>query len=171
MSHFLPSYFAHPENLLMCGLLSPFSSDHVRQQSLEKILEARKKQKASKAKNVRKYIPPALSKYNFDADNIIDLLHWSKFIRNHNVTPPPLLSKHTDAELRQILETKKCPEEIEGILCHSQHNERCVKQTTASILKNAGYENAKGHHIVTDQSRQQFVINAPKKDVKRALEF
>jgi hypothetical protein len=36
-----------------------------------------------------------------------------------------------------MLKKAKCPEEIEGILCHSQHNERCVKQTTMSILKNA----------------------------------
>ena len=100
MSHFLPRYFAHPENLLLCGLLSPFSSDAVREKSLEKILEARKKQKGSKAKNVRKFIPPSLDKFNFDADNIFDLLKWERFKRNHNVTPPPLLSKHTDDELR-----------------------------------------------------------------------
>ena len=172
MSHFLPSYFAHPENILLCGFLSPLSSDYVREQSLNKILEARKKQKQSKAKNVRRFIPPFLDKYNFDAENLFDFLRWDKFKRNQNVTPPPLLSKYTDDELKEMLKAKtKCPEDIEGILCHSQHNERCVKQTTMSILKNAGYEQAKANIIVTDQSRQNFVINAPKKDVIRALEF
>ena len=52
-------YFAHPENLLLCGLLSPFSSDYVKQKSLDKILEGRKKQKKCKAKYPRKYFPPS----------------------------------------------------------------------------------------------------------------
>ena len=172
MSHFLPRYFAHPENLLLCGFLSPFSTDYVREQSLKKILEARKKQRASKAKKIRRFFPPSLDKYDFDANNIFDFLRWDMFKRNYVVTPPPLLSKYSDDELKAMLKAgSKCPEDIEGILCHSQHNERCVKQTTMSILKNAGYEQAKAHHIVTDQSRQAFVINAPKKDVIRALEF
>lgn len=170
MSHFLPRYFAHPENLLLCGFLSPFSTDYVREQSLKKILEARKKQRASKAKKVRRFFPPSLDKYDFEAANIFDFLRWDMFKRNYVVTPPPLLSKYTDDELKEMLKTKTCPE-IEGILCHSQHNERCVKQTTMSILKNAGYEQAKANIIVTDQSRQNFVINAPKKNVIRALEF
>ena len=103
MSHFLPSYFAHPENILLCGFLSPWSSDYVREQSLNKILEARKKQKQSKAKNVRRFIPPYLDRFNFDAENLFDFLRWDKFKRNQNVTPPPLLSKYTDDELKEML--------------------------------------------------------------------
>ena len=123
MSHFtLFRYFAHPENLLLCGLLSPFSSDYVKKKSLEKILEARKKQKKSKTKYPRKYFAPSLDKFDFEANNIFDLLKWIKFKKP--ITPPPLLQNKTDNELKEMLHTR-CTD-FDGYLCHSQHNERLV---------------------------------------------
>ena len=139
-------YFAHPENLLMCGLLSPFSTDYVRQKCLEKILEARKKQKRYKTKNVRKFFPPSLDKFNFDANNIFDLLKWNNFKKP--VTPPPLLKNKTDNELKEML-LRKCTD-FDEMLCHSQHNERCVKvgkfQNVFSIWSNPQTPPPKPNH-------------------------
>ena len=120
------SFFAHPENLLLSGLLSKFSSERVKEQSLKKILEARAFQRMSRAKKVRKFIPPYIKKINFDTNNIFDLLKWDKFEKNE-ITPPPLLQDLTDNELKSENLEKIIKEKIPGLfclLCHSQHNER-----------------------------------------------
>ena len=65
------SFFAHHENTMLCGLLSKFSSDYVKEQSLKKILEARALQRTTNSTKVRKFIPPYVKQVNFDANNII----------------------------------------------------------------------------------------------------
>ena len=67
------SYFAHPENLLYCILMSSSSSDIDKETALNLILEFRDVQKKSRAKTVRKFIPPTGLEMNFEAENLIIL--------------------------------------------------------------------------------------------------
>ena len=57
------------------------------------------------------------------------------------------------------------------LLCHSQHCERCVKQTTMSVLSNSTHDDQKSHIIVTENSREKNSCTPTKESFRRSLEF
>ena len=57
------------------------------------------------------------------------------------------------------------------LLCHSQHCERCVKQTTMSVLSNSTHDDQKSHIIVTEKSREKNSFSCTKESFRRSLEF
>ena len=61
---------------MYCGLLSDLSSDAVKQEALEKLLEFREIEAKSKKKTLRKFIPLIKKEMNEDADNIMALPKW-----------------------------------------------------------------------------------------------
>ena len=57
------------------------------------------------------------------------------------------------------------------LLCHSQHCERCVKQTTMSVLSNSTHDDQKSHIIVTEKSREKNSFSCTKESFRQSLEF
>ena len=155
------SYFAHPENLLLCALLSPLSSANEKDRALELILQIRSMERSNE---VRKFFPIAENEVNCDSDNIIDLINWNE-IDKYKMTPPPLLEKYSDEDL------KSGKIQLEKLLCHSQHNERAVKQTSKSVLKSHDYLKQKSDIVCTEESRSNYKHNAKKEDFRRNLQF
>ena len=154
-------YFAHPENLLLCALLSSMSSDLDKQRAIALIAEFRNNQQRD---TVRKFVKPLPHEINYNSDNIIDLINWDT-ISEDKKTPPPILRKFTIEELENGIDLPK-------LLCHSQHCERAVKQTSKSVLK-WGDENykAKQDIIVTENSRKKYPIGSKKEAFRRDLQF
>ena len=96
------SYWAHPENLLYCAILSTWSSAEVKKKSLDKILEFRAAERKSKRKTVRKFIPPEIQELNYEADNLFDFINWETIAKTKK-TPPPNLRHLSDQELQLLV--------------------------------------------------------------------
>jgi len=156
------SYFAHPENLLLCALLSPMSSNLDKERALELIIEFRNKQPQG---TVRKFVKPLPHEINCNSDNIIDLINWD-ILSEDKKTAPPILRRFTNEEL------KNGKIELPHLLCHSQNCERAVKQTSKSVLKwgDEDYK-AKQDIIVTENSRKKYPIGCKKEAFRRDLQF
>ena len=63
------------------------------------------------------------------------------------------------------------PCKIYKLLCHSQHCEGCVKQTSKSLLTNANHDDQKSHIIVTEKSRERNPCTFTKESFKQSLNF
>ena len=61
-------------------------------------IEARQRQREDPPQDVRKFIQPKKDWINFEAWEILDLLHWNRLPEDY-VTPPPILNNFTDEEL------------------------------------------------------------------------
>jgi len=156
------SYFAHPENLLLCALLSPMSSELDKERALELIIEFRSK---TSQETVRKFVKPSPHEINCESDNIIDLINWD-IIAEEKKTPPPILRSFTNDQL------KNGDIDLPKLLCHSQNCERAVKQTSKSVLKWGDEDNkAKQDIIVTENSRNKYPIGCKKEAFRRDLNF
>ena len=125
------------------------------------IKEARKMEKKSKAKSIRKFILPTQEQINLEADNVLDLLKWDKYPKKYQ-TSPPLLRDFCDDDLEDVDQLRQDPV-ISNILCHSQQCERAIKQTTLSSKTNIGKENVKANILVSNQSRKELPIDFTKK--------
>ena len=167
------SYFAHPESIMLCGLLSKFSSPQVKEKSKQLILKSRATKRRSRARKVRRFKRPTEKQFNKNANNdILELIHWPEY-RNCEITPPPYLDDLIDAEIKKDVE-KNLKEKIPSIycvLCHSQHNERNICYTTASVCKNAGEEKQKSAIIINETSCNEFPHGMSKTDSKTKLKF
>ena len=94
--------------------------------ALEIILKARIKDSKSKAKNVRKFVLPTDEEYNWTAENLMDFLKWELPSVQRKIFYPPLLRQFSIEELKTRKE--HIVEQLKGILCHNQTNERVVQQ-------------------------------------------
>ena len=173
------SYFFQPENLLYCGLLSKFSTDEIRDKCEAKILKGRIARKKKKSKKVRKLKKPKKDEINFGADNLFDVLNWDKQSLKLKIRDPPLMDLLSPNEIKLIVQSLKSKNEIPPeilckiykLLCHSQHCERCVKQTSKSLLTNANHDDQKSHIICTESSRERNPCTFSKESFKRSLNF
>lgn len=108
--------FAHPETLMLSMIID--ERKHIRELGFRRILKARQ---SVETNGIRVFKPP---KINFEAKDYTEIIDW----QSCSPTPPPLLQKVTDEEIKlivsqdssQILDFKKYP-------CHTQAVERCVK--------------------------------------------
>ena len=167
------SYFIHPENLLYCGLLSKFTDDEIRTKCADKIIESKISQKKSKAKFVRKMRKPTRKEINLGAKNIFNLIDWGK-IKKAKIRDPPLLRRFTKDDVKKVsnLDNEMRSKILhDKLLCHSQHCERCVKQTTISVLSNSSHDAQKSHIIVTENSREKNSCTSTKESFRRSLDF
>ena len=167
------SYWAHPECLLYCGLVSPLSSNHVKQRSLELILEFRNMQRKSKRKTVRKFIPPEPHELNFHANDLIELVNWDTLAKSKK-TPPPILKDFSDEDLHRFLSKntvlqKIAKESVPKFKCHSQDCERNIQLTSKTVLKTKGHDTQKARIIVTQDSREKFPSKSTVKGVIKEL--
>ena len=133
------SYFhhfrAHPENILLCAYLS--DDDAMSKRALDFILKAIQKEAKSKAKNVRKFVLPTDEEIEWTAENLMDFLFWELPTIQRKIFCPPLLRQFSIEQLRT--QKKYILQELQGILCHNQTNERVVQQVISIqilILKN-----------------------------------
>ena len=161
------SFPAHPETVLFCAFVSSNSSDEEKYMALQKILEARRRH--VNPDSVRKFIYPKEHEINWEAQSIMDILHWHK-LKSDYITPPPLLQDFTDDELTEAYLSKQ-KLDLPKLLCHSQHNEAAVKNTTKEVATNVGHEAQKANIIITGESRKTLPINATKKHFSRKLDF
>ena len=94
--------------------------------ALEIILKAKVKDSKSKAKNVRKFVLPTDEEYNWTAEKLMDFLKWELPSVQRKIFYPPLLRQFSNEELKTGKE--HIVEQLKGILCHNQTNERVVQQ-------------------------------------------
>ncbi|KAK3922336.1 Methylsterol monooxygenase 1-3 [Frankliniella fusca] len=123
-------FFAHPENLLL-AMVTDARKD-VRELAVERIVEARQR---SPGRRIRSFVVPRI---NFDAQEYSQLVFWDSV----TVTPPPLLSAHSDDDLRAAAAAG--PLEVPPLPCHTQGSREArflsefgagsVKQTVFNIL-------------------------------------
>ena len=94
--------------------------------ALEFILEARKKEARSKAKKIRKFVLPTIEEINWTAEDLMDFLNWHLPSLKRKIYSPPLLRQFSVEDLK----TRKdfILENLKGLMCHNQSNERVVQQ-------------------------------------------
>ena len=166
------SWWAHPENVMLCGMLSQFSTPKIKVRSRGKFLKARKTTRKSRAKKVRRFKHPKINQLNEESVDVLDLIDWTKF-RNCEITDSPLLQDLIDEDCNEDLE-KNIKEKIPGvfcILCHNQHCERCVCYTTKAVKKNIGLVNQKAAVIITEKNCHDYPTKMSKTDFKTKLHF
>jgi hypothetical protein len=128
-------FFAHPENVLLTMVVD--ERKEIRELAARRIKLARQ----SKAKDIRKFVLPAL---NMEATEYHCLLDWQNFPR----TEPPMLMAVGDEELEAAIETGQ-KWTLDEIPCHTQAVERHIRVVTeaaASVngeLRRDGYIRAK----------------------------
>ncbi|KAK3926428.1 Inner tegument protein [Frankliniella fusca] len=123
-------FFAHPENLLL-AMVTDARKD-VRELAVERIVEARQR---SPGRRIRSFVVPRI---NFDAQEYSQLVFWDRV----TVTPPPLLSAHSDDDLRAAAAAG--PLEVPPLPCHTQAVERYVREVTLAAEKVVGEERRDG---------------------------
>lgn len=124
------AYFAHPENLLLTMLTD--KRKNIRELAVRRILKARKTD--MKTRTFR------IPKINFEAQEYIDLIHWS----HCDVTEPPLTKSMPDEQLREIMTNDTVPK-FDHFPCHTQAVERCVKLITEASSKVCGEKSRDGY--------------------------
>ena len=97
------SWWAHPENVMLCGMLSQFSTPKIKVRSRGKFLKARKTTRKSRAKKVRRFKHPKANQLNEEPVDVLDLIDWTKF-RNCEITDSPLLQDLIDEDCNEDLE-------------------------------------------------------------------
>ena len=149
------SYVAHPENLLYCCYLCPWSSDEDRQEALVKILEFRKTKMRSKAKKPRQFVTPLPHELNLAAATPMKMINWEIIARKLK-TDLPIFQKLSYAEIPLLLEPNNTVKDKipSGLLCHSQPNEFYVQLATKVLSKYV--KNRKARIVSTVKSRRKF---------------
>lgn len=166
------SYFAHPENLLICGLLSPMSTQEIKEKCLRIILQIRS---VVRIDEIRQFFALLPHEVNTDANDIVDFINWDALRAaprsKTKMTPSPLLMKYSDDDLKnEVFGTVKIIK-LDDLLCHSQHVERAVKQTSQSVLKSNDYVKQRSDIICTQDSREKYPQNSTKEVFRRQLQF
>ena len=139
------SYFAHPENMLVAMLYD--ERIHIRELSLRRILKSRKA--VSNRSIIREFKVPSL---NFDANDYIDLIDWSKEI----ITSPPVMQSFSDEEIIRMIKSKNIDIKFPSFPCHTQSVERCVKLVTEASQAVCGQDNRDGYIFNKKKSRSQL---------------
>ena len=84
------SYFAHPENLLVCGLLCPISTNEIKEKCLKMLLKIRHTVRPQ-TDTIRQFFTLLPNETNPDADNIFDFINWDEpSLQNKLTFPPPI---------------------------------------------------------------------------------
>lgn len=149
------AYFAHPETLMLSMIID--ERKHIRELGFRRILKARQ---SVETNGIRVFKPP---KINFEAKDYTEIIDW----QSCSLTPPPLLQKVTDEEIKlivsqdssQILDFKKYP-------CHTQAVERCVKLVSEASSKVCGHMARDGFIRSTLVSRTNMPEFSSKKKFK-----
>lgn len=142
------AYFAHPENLLLTMLTD--KRKHIRELAVRRILKARE----TNMKNRTFRVP----KINFEAQDYIDLIHWS----HCDVTEPPLTKSMTYEQLHEIMINNTVPK-FDSFPCHTQAVERSVKLITEASSKVCGEKSRDGYIRAKIDARRDL----PKFDNKK----
>lgn len=147
-------FFGHPENILL-GMIADKRWD-IRKIAIKKILHIRGAQGSS----IRKFNIPPL---NFAAADYSQLISWT--YSKLKLTEPPLLSRLSDGELRNLLNNDIIPAyELFQLPCHTQAVERTVKIVTEASSAVCGPQNRDGFIRTRLQSRKLMPSFHTKKD-------
>lgn len=145
------SFFAHPENLLLCMLNDERLS--IRELGLRRILKSRVD---STPGIIRQFTIPGL---NFSATNYEDLIDW----QTCELTEPPMLAATPNSELRELIRT--LPEmNLVRFPCHTQAVGRMVKLVTEASLSATGTEARDGFVTAKLKSRSEMSKFNTKRD-------
>ena len=144
-------FFFNPENVMICGFLSPMSPPEIKARALEMILRARAYELQKPPNYVRIFQNPLPSQLDYNSQNFFDVLLWDQ-LPNDYITPPPILRNFSNGDLKSSLIIDKIPR----FLCHSQGNEFHVANTTKAVSKKIGKEQQKSNIISTIQSRKNY---------------
>lgn len=150
-------FFGHAENILIAMLAD--ESDTVRVLALRRILKA---QQATPC--IRTF---QLPKFNFDAENYIDLINWIEV----TVTEPPLTRFLNQNDILLCIENPRLVDDlilsrISNFPCHTQATERCVKIVTESAKAVCGPERRDGFIKATLHSRKIMPVFNTKKEYR-----
>ncbi|GBO19453.1 hypothetical protein AVEN_158007-1 [Araneus ventricosus] len=127
------SFFAHPENILLCTL--KYERD-IRGLAARCIIKSR--ESSSNVKSVRVFLPP---KVNFQAADCTEMIDWSSI----TITSPPILRNKSTALFRSIVRDKKNPEwDFVHFPYDTQAVERCAKLVTEASIKVYGFQDRDG---------------------------
>lgn len=137
------SYFAHPENILLCMLND--ERLHIRELSLRRILKSRETSNSGTSATVREFTVPKL---NFNAESYEELINW----QTCKVTEPPFTAQISKVELLELIKSVPKMNLVE-FPCHTQAVERTVKLVTEASLAVAGTEARDGFIMTKLKSR------------------
>ena len=148
--------------------MCPRSSEEDKQTANDLILEFRKVKRRSKAKikKVRKYFKPKSKELNYGAKTLLKFLNWD-VLKKQKKTSPPLYQNLSDIEVKSLLLSKNHGL-VAKLLCHSQHNERCVQYTTKTIAKVVHASSQKADLILCQNSRDEYPTELSKTDFRNA---
>lgn len=144
------SYFAHPENVLLAGILD--KDESIRKFAYQKILHAR----ASNIPGHIRLFDKAGININPTATSFIDMIEWN----SDNYASPPLLRNISNDELLNCSFGS-----LLHIPCHSQLVERTVQQISSTSCKVYGHD---ARHGMVIQSRRSI---AEKPNLNNKLKF
>ncbi len=105
------SFWAHPENIMLCQIHANDIS--IRQDAISKVIRAREYARNEQEPKLRKFISPTI---DWNASNYFTMAECE------SVTLPPLLSEYTEDQLSNV-DTRR---NIQLIPCHTQAFERGV---------------------------------------------
>lgn len=137
------AFFAHNENLLFAMIFD--KRTHIRELGLRRVLKGR--ERVSKGKTVRNFVPPKL---NFNATEYTELIDWNSV----KLSPPPLLRNTSNDEIKYFIQSGEVPNwVVKNFPCHTQSVKRCVKLVSEASMKVCGYESRNGYIKTTLESR------------------
>jgi len=140
------AYFAHPENLLLSMIYD--DSAMVRELGYRRILKAKQ---TPKSQNVRNFMIPKL---RFDADEYHQMIDWQEI----DLTEPPILTKLTETEIKELIETNEKPQGMPNFPCHTQAVERIIKLVTDASATVVGQENRDGYVRARLEGRKRLPL-------------
>ena len=168
-------YFAHPEWLLLSMIVDP--DKNLRKLALSRILKARNSENRVDKRTFR------VPEINFEAGHYGDLISWEsenigdgdedfeKWIWITSYTEPPVLSKLSEEDLRQIVSDGRVPDDIHALPCHNQRVERAIKLVSETSQKAAKKEDREGIIQTVITSRAELPKFETKKQFKMKLKF
>lgn len=150
------SFFAHPENILLCMLADP--NEKIRKTAHQHILSARK----NKGKNpkLRDFKMPNLK---FDCKEYFNMIDW----KNSKITEPPITKNLSLNDLKATIKNPKIIKDIcRNFPCHTQAVERSVKVVTEASAAVCGSIKRDAWIKTTLKSRQSMPSFNTKNDYK-----
>ena len=109
---------------------------------------------------------------NFGAETLLKFLNWD-VLKKQKKTSPPLYQNLSDIEVKSLLFSKNHGL-VAKLLCHSQHNERCVQYTTKTIAKVVHASSQKADLILCQNSRDEYPTELSKtafRNARKRLKF
>ena len=160
------AYWWHPENVLVCTISSPSSPPNLRQEALEKLLDAYPRFENNdgviRVPAIRYFKKPTLAQIDVNAPDFFNILRWDELPPEY-VTFTPILKLFTIPQIRQCVTDMNFHKLLPQLVCHTQRCEEWVHKTSDAVTKNQGHEKQLGNMVAAGESRMQNPLKKMKK--------